>query len=58
MFISYGLYSWVLEIPAQVERTLVLADFLKTVLVCPCPSTQFFCESYPGKRPSSLLIFN
>lgn len=59
MFISYGLYSWVLEILAQVERTRVLADSLKNAPACPCPSTQSFSgESCPSKRLGSLLVFN
>lgn len=58
MFTSCALYSRLLEIPTQVERTWVLADFLKTASACPCPSSQLSCESSPGKRSSSLLVFN
>ena len=53
MFTSYGLYSWVFETPAQVERTRVSADLR------PGPGTHVLpCESCPGRRPGSLLIFN
>lgn len=55
MFISYGLYSWALEIPAQVERTRVIADALRTASACLSQCESFSCESYLGKRPGSLL---